>query len=433
MSVATALRIQMAWGASLVGTAAGAWAMTRFGWSSAIGWFGILIAVSGALWAARQIKGTTAPLPDGSREESAEDAARLTRREAMLDAILQSQPDPVIAVDRHLNLLFANKSAEELFRRGDGEGSDLVGRPAMEVLRDHELVASLRTGVASRQTATATLEVGNEATRIYHLTVTPINVATHDLVGAVCVLHDQTALRRLERIRSDFVANVSHELRTPLTAIHGFIETLQSGSHKDPNRLTRYLDIMHQETTRLAALITDLLHLSRLESPDADLNVEPVDLSELASGVVELYRRPAETKNLHLTMEREAGLPNVRADAGLIRQALLNLVDNALKYTESGGQVNVAIARDNFGVRATVSDTGVGIPPNALDRVFERFYRVDKARSRKEGGTGLGLSIVKHTVESHRGRMGIESVPGEGTSIWFSLPVWERNPSHLVQ
>lgn len=346
----------------------------------------------------------------------------LSRDRATLEAVFESQPDPVIAVDARMKLIFMNGPAKALFGRRIHEGDGLGGRPAMEVLRDHEVVSLLTDAIALGESVGGTLDLDAEAERIYQATATPIEDEAGRIGGAVCVLHDQTALRRLERIRSDFVANVSHELRTPLTAIHGFIETLQNGSYKDPERVSRYLQIMHGETSRLIALITDLLQLSRLEAPESVLTIEPIDIPELAKSVVELFRRPADAKGLSLAVDTEADLPEVRGDGALIRQALLNLVDNSVKYTEPHGSIRVHVGRDDVGVRVTVSDTGVGIPADSLERVFERFYRVDKARSRKEGGTGLGLSIVRHTVESHKGRLDIASTPGKGTSIWFSLP-----------
>lgn len=368
--------------------------------------------------------------------------AALSRDRATFETVLASLPDPVLAVDRDMKLVYANQPANDLFQAG-GEGevyAGLIGRPAIEVLRDHDLVALFEETLRSGKAVTETVDLGLGTPRIFQATVTPIRASgarapsgADGVEGAVCVMHDQTILRRLERIRSDFVANVSHELRTPLTAVHGFIETLQGGSYRDPARLARSLEIMHQETTRMIAIITDLLHLSRLEAPGSAPNLEPVDLGRMAAEVTELFRSSARAKGIDIAFEGEPGIPRVRADATLIRQAILNLIDNAVKYTESGGSVRVQVdRRGSEGVRVTVADTGVGIPADALERVFERFYRVDKARSRKEGGTGLGLSIVKHTVENHRGRLEIDSAPGKGTSIAFTLPLVIDGPSQTA-
>lgn len=367
------------------------------------------------------------------------EAAAREREEALrkerdaLAALLEGQPDPVLAVNRDLTVFFANRAAQRLFqsaspggpRHGQVEGGaaargECVGRPAVDVVREHEIHTLIEEGIARRREVAGTVEFEGEPQRIFRVMVAPVESAGFE--GVVCSFHDETALWRLERIRSDFVANVSHELRTPLTAIHGFIETLQDTLHKHPERALRHLEIMHHETSRLTALINDLLHLSRLEAPGAQLNLEELDLAAVGRDVAELCRRAAEQKGLQLSFSAEEGLPLIRADEGLVRQAILNLIDNAVKYTEPGGRVHVAVGRDGEGVRLLVKDTGVGIPRDALTRVFERFYRVDKARSRREGGTGLGLSIVKHIVESHKGRLHIDSELGRGTTIGFTLP-----------
>ncbi len=367
------------------------------------------------------------------------EAAAKGREEALrkerdaLAALLEGQPDPVLAVGRDLTVFFANRAARLLFRRDaeaghpDGqaqEGSagrdEFVGRTAIDVVRDYEIHKLIEEGIARRREVAGTVEFEGEPQRIFRVMVAPVESAGFE--GVVCAFHDETALWRLERVRSDFVANVSHELRTPLTAIHGFIETLQDTLHKHPERALRHLEIMHHETSRLTALINDLLHLSRLEAPGVQLNLEELDLAAVGRDVAELCRRAAEQKGLHLTFSAQGELPVIRADEGLVRQAILNLIDNAVKYTEPGGRIHVSVDRDGDGVRLLVKDTGVGIPRDSLTRVFERFYRVDKARSRREGGTGLGLSIVKHIVESHKGRLHIESELGRGTTIGFTLP-----------
>lgn len=361
------------------------------------------------------------------KEEQRLRVEQLAHERATLAAVLQSLADPVIAVDRSLRVVFVNPPARDIFSLDGGAGDGERERGALhalEVVKDHECVGLLQQALEERRPVSGTLHLGAPPApaRTFRALVSPIQASDQTIAGAVCVLHDQTELLRLERVRSDFVANVSHELRTPLTAVHGFIETLQSGSYRDPKRLERYLEIMHTETTRLIAIINDLLHLSRLEGPAGALTHEALDLGRLARDVVELVRQRSEEKGLRLAVQASDRLPPVMGDGAAIRQALLNLVDNAVKYTESGGAVTVTVEPSEAGVKVTVSDTGVGIPKEALDRVFERFYRVDKARSRKEGGTGLGLSIVKHTIERHKGRLGISSTVGRGTSIWFWLP-----------
>lgn len=360
------------------------------------------------------------------REKHEERLQQLAHERATLAAVLQSLADPVIAVDRSLEVVFANPAARAVFAVKEEPGQAPAGarRHALEVIKDHECVGLLQRAIAARRSLSGRLRLGAPpaSPRTFHVRVSPIKAPDESVAGAVCVLHDQTELLRLERVRSDFVANVSHELRTPLTAVHGFIETLQQGSYRDPERAKRYLEIMHTETTRLIAIINDLLQLSRLEGPADVLAREPLDLGELAREVVELVRQRADEKGLVLSVDVAGGTPTVLGDGAALRQALLNLVDNAVKYTERGGAVKVTVAPEEGGVKVTVADTGIGIPRDALDRVFERFYRVDKARSRKEGGTGLGLAIVKHTIERHYGQVGIASALGQGTTVWFWLP-----------
>ena len=254
----------------------------------------------------------------------------------------------MIAVDNALRVVFANKPAREIFSLTEGEEGKAFsqrGSHAIEVIRDHDCVALLQRAVQERRQVSGTLRLGVSPARLrtYHVAVSPIRRSDQSVGGAVCVLHDQTDLLRLERIRSDFVANVSHELRTPLTAVHGFIETLQDGSYRDPDRVQRYLGIMHAETTRLIAIINDLLHLSRLEGPTGVLVKERLHLAAIAREVGELVRKRAEEKGLRLTVETSEPLPLVLADGASIQQALLNLVDNAVKYTEAGGSVTVCV------------------------------------------------------------------------------------------
>jgi len=404
---------------------------SAWGWASLAAAMGLIFCgVSSIVRAARSLSQLFETSPQDRFEQLAPDRATV-------EAVLQSLADPVIAVDPSLVVVFANRPAHEILA---GE-QQATGRRVAEVIRDPECVALIERAVQTRTEGSATIQLGLPPGRgrTYHVSISPIRGPGERVGGAVCVFHDQTELLRLERIRSDFVANVSHELRTPLTAIHGFIETLQDGSYLNPERTKRYLGIMHAETTRLIAIINDLLHLSRLEAPASALARERLDIAAIAYEVTELVRERAQGKGLRLAVDvAESGrLPVCLGDPGAIRQALLNLVDNAVKYTESGGSVIVKVepaaadagagvrAGEREGVRVTVIDTGVGIPEEALDRVFERFYRVDKARSRKEGGTGLGLSIVRHTVERHKGRLGIQSQVGKGTTIWFWLPAEE--------
>jgi two-component system phosphate regulon sensor histidine kinase PhoR len=241
--------------------------------------------------------------------------------------------------------------------------------------------------------------------------------------GAVVVLHDVTDLRRLERVRQDFVANVSHEFKTPLTAIQGFAETLLAGAVDDPKNNRRFLEIIRDHAVRLARVTDDLLKLARIEAGKLELEFSAVGILDLIEGCAETTLLKASRKKISFGIEVPAGLPAVRGDASLLHEVLQNLLDNAIQYTPPGGRVAVGAAAGPQEVTVTISDSGIGIPLAEQERIFERFYRVDAARSREAGGTGLGLSIAKHIVEAHDGRLWVESAVGRGSKFSFSVPL----------
>jgi two-component system, OmpR family, phosphate regulon sensor histidine kinase PhoR len=240
--------------------------------------------------------------------------------------------------------------------------------------------------------------------------------------GVILVFHDLTRIKQLENTRKDFVANVSHELRTPLSMIKGYVETLLDGAKDDPVVAARFLQTIRKHTDRLAFLIEDLLTISQLESGRSTLNLKRFPLRPLVDGVFTDLQTRAMEKRMGLHNEMPPDL-ETRADADRIQQVLFNLVDNAIKYGPTNGQVRITGEPvDQQQVRISVQDDGVGIPPEARERVFERFYRVDRARSREEGGTGLGLAIVKHIIQHHGGEVWVESEPGRGATFCFTLP-----------
>jgi two-component system phosphate regulon sensor histidine kinase PhoR len=242
-------------------------------------------------------------------------------------------------------------------------------------------------------------------------------------LGVVMVLHDVTALERLERMRTEFVANVSHELRTPLTAIHGYVETLLGGAIDDPRDSQRFLDVIQRHTQRLGRLLNDLTDLSNIELGRVALHFAPTSVAAVADSVIEVVRPRADGKQIALDIDVPGDLPLVHADQDRLQQILINVLDNAVKYTDAGGRVTVRARAADGAVEIAVSDTGLGIPAADLPRVTERFYRVDKARSRDLGGTGLGLAIVKHLVQVHDGDLRIESEPGRGTTVFVRVPL----------
>ncbi|HEY8497882.1 MAG TPA: ATP-binding protein [Limnochordales bacterium] len=361
-----------------------------------------------------------------------------TRREAQLAGVLGSLVDGCIAVDAGGRVILFNQAASRLFGRA---AADVLGRPVMEAIRSYDLATAIGETLATGRQQMREFRVPGPEERILQVTATPLAPPARaggaggsdpdrpepapgaERWGAVALVRDVTELRRLERVRSDFVANVSHELRTPLTALKGFIEALQEGAAEDPATRTRFLEIMARETDRLVALINDLLDLSHLESRNVELRRAPVSLPELAGAVIAMFARKAAAKNLALEQDLPADLPPVLGDEDMLRQVFINLLDNAVKYTPSGRiTVRARAEPQQPTVRVEVADTGIGIPRQHLGRIFERFYRVDRARSRELGGTGLGLSIVRHIVELHGGRIEVESEVGVGTTFRFWLP-----------
>jgi two-component system phosphate regulon sensor histidine kinase PhoR len=260
------------------------------------------------------------------------------------------------------------------------------------------------------------------------VSVSPIPDASGHPFGFVVVFHDITELKKLETMRRDFVANVSHELRTPLTAIRGYAETLLAGALEDRSRARQFLSVIDRHSERLSRLIDDLLTLSDLELGKTALKREAVYLENLVDEVFEILRERAERSKIALVRDIPPSLPLILGDPDRLQQVLINLTDNAIKYSAEGGTVRIsAAAIDGPAVEVEVTDYGIGIPTTDLPRLTERFYRVDKARSRELGGTGLGLAIVKHIVQAHGGRLEIVSQVGVGTTVRFSVPGWSRD------
>jgi two-component system phosphate regulon sensor histidine kinase PhoR len=295
---------------------------------------------------------------------------------------------------------------------------NIVGQRPLALLRNDALnEAVLR---ACREGASTRLELTLEGlfARTLAIRITPLG---GDLPGSAAVFHDVTELRHLEKVRKDFVANVSHELRTPITAIRGYAETLQSGALQDPVMAPKMVDIIHRQSERLSELVEDLLELSRLESREVKLQVTDVSLAVAVSRAAEVVRHKAQGKKITVELDVPQTLVG-RGDERGLEQVLLNLLDNAVKYTPEGGRVTVTGVQEDGRCVVHVHDTGVGIEPRHLARIFERFYRVDKGRSRDMGGTGLGLSIVKHLMSAMGGEVRVESQPNEGSTFTIFLP-----------
>jgi len=352
----------------------------------------------------------------------------LEREQAKAKAVLDAMVEGVIATDGHDHIILINERARRIFGLGTAR---VERRPLLEVVRNvnlHDVLVAGRDamdgGVVSRE-----VRLAEPADRVLQVHAVGLKFPG-DERGVVVILHDITELRRLEQVRTEFVANVSHELRTPLTAIQGYLETLLDGALEEREHARKFLEIVFRHTERLGRLTDDLTDLSNIELGKVSLRLEPTSVAEIADSVVTIISPRASGGQVKVEARLPVDLPEVLADRDRLSQILINLVDNAVKYTPKGGQVTVEGRVDPAGmVEVTVRDTGVGIPKADLPRLTERFYRVDKARSRDLGGTGLGLAIVKHLVLAHGGELDIESELWKGTTVRFTLPRGVRTAS----
>jgi two-component system phosphate regulon sensor histidine kinase PhoR len=331
-----------------------------------------------------------------------------------LAQLLEGMPDGIVAVDRGGRISLMNEAARDIF---DLEG-DPVGATPVEAVRNTAIQSAVDQALAGGRPAS--LEVRLVRPEPRHLAVSLVPLAS----GLVLVVHDQSRLRRLEEARREIVANIGHELRTPLSAILGYLETLESGNLPEED-VRRFLEIIHRNSRRLERLVRDLSHLSRLESPEERPRFEPVSVPDLVHRTIESLAPKADGKRVTVRAEVEPGLPAARGDRHGLETVLLNLLDNAVRVTESGGTVVVSVAKDDGSLRVAVQDAGPGIAPEFRERVFERFFRIDPGRSAEEGGSGLGLAIVKHTVLLCGGEIWIEDAPGRGAVFVFKVPSWD--------
>jgi two-component system phosphate regulon sensor histidine kinase PhoR len=352
----------------------------------------------------------------------------LTEERNLSSAILGSMVEGVAVVNASERLLFSNAGFAEIL------GLDVPpqsGRALVEVVRQTELIEAVRDVLKGEPRVETEIVTGTLRQRFFAATVASVRAA--ETSGAVIVLHDITELRKLERVRRDFVANVSHEFKTPLTAIQGFAETLLAGALDDPQNRLRFLEIILEHSRRLARLTDDLLKLSKMDADRLELEIRRLSVSQFVESCIETTQRPAAEKNLRISVNLQHPVPDIAADRRRLAEVLQNLLDNAMQYTPAGGQIIVSASADGSEVTFTVSDTGIGIPRADQSRIFERFYRVDVARSREVGGTGLGLSISKHLVEVHGGRIWVDSEVGQGSRFHFTVPIFdpERNGSRV--
>lgn len=334
-----------------------------------------------------------------------------------LEAIFNSMIEGVIVTDNATRIISINHAIEELFHIAK---IDAQGKFFLEGIRNSDISEVINAVIKSAKFISREIALVMPEQKVIQVNVSPI-FEKDKVTGAVAVIHDISEIRRLETMRRDFVANVSHELKTPLTSIKGFVETLLDGAIDDKKNSRNFLKIIQEHAERLNNLVNDLLDLSYIESKEAALERSRVDLNQLAKEVILSFNSRLNKLKIAATSDISAGT-FINADRDQIEQVLTNLVDNAIKFNKEGGRIRIASEGLEKNIQVVVEDSGQGIPVKDVPRIFERFYRVDKARSRQLGGTGLGLSIVKHIVELHSGSVGVESIEGLGSKFWFILP-----------
>lgn len=340
-------------------------------------------------------------------EQMRELFADISGRNEELDTIISSIQEPLVVLDKDGRIKLSNESFNRLVR-----SSEAKGKFHWEAVRSPDFIELIKKA---------------NAERIYFADEVRINDRTflgsvNFLISrdeTVVVLHDITEFKKLEEIKKDFIANLSHEIRTPLTAIKGFVETLED---EEDIKSRHYLDIIKRHTERLMNIVRDLLLLSELEEKGEVLNYEYVSIGNIVENMLKIFENKAKEKGLKITLNIPDTTPGINADPFKIEQIFINLLDNAIKYTESG-EITISLTNDDASIKIEIADTGIGIQKEHMPRIFERFYVVDKSRSKKLGGTGLGLSIVKHIVNLHKGKIDVESAPGKGTKFIVTLPI----------
>lgn len=335
----------------------------------------------------------------------------------IMNSILSNMAEAVLVLDPAARVVLANHAAENLFLIRDGV---LIGQNFIDITDNEKIVHMvnnvLQTG---KEVFTETILTPNIQTHRIH--VSALKDEQGEINGAVAVFHDVTDARNFDQMRSEFLGNVSHELRTPLTSIKGFVETLLDGAMENSDQCRRFLTIIDTETYRLSRLIEDMLSLSAIESKERIMRPKPVCMLTSMRSVLNILGPQISEKSLRVDLIYRNDHSYVHADEDLLNQVFINLLDNAIKFTPPNGSIVIRCKKMDSRIIMTFTDTGVGIPRESLPRIFERFYRVDKARSRQQGGTGLGLSIVKHIVESHGGEVFVESEVGKGSTFGVSF------------
>jgi two-component system phosphate regulon sensor histidine kinase PhoR len=345
--------------------------------------------------------------------------SQLKSEKLQVGSIVSNMKEGVIALDSKGIILLANDAARRIF----GWKTEVLNRMYYENLHEPRLTELIGRVLTNRKNESVVITLGFPEERVLMTEAVAVSTSASDQVSLVLVLLDITQINRLERIRKDFVANASHELRTPLTSIKGFVEALRDGTTDDLAQAKHFLEIISRQIDRMSKIISDMSLLSQIEVEGFQLRPAKFSLKELIHEMIEQHKGLAAKKGVRVEAAFEAQRDSVVADRDRLTQVFINLIDNAIKFTPEGGQVRLCLSEKPGWLLVSVEDTGIGIPSTDLPRIFERFYTVDKARSRELGGTGLGLSIVKHIVEAHGGEVWVESELGRGSTFSFSLPI----------
>lgn len=334
-------------------------------------------------------------------------------------AVFSGMKEGVIVLDNEGKILSANPAVEKIFGVA---GEEISGRTVLEALRNNEIAGVTNRSLKLEKEIEEEIDIMTPVEASFSVYAGPIRDKDGNILGGICVLHDITKLKKLEKYRSEFVANISHELKTPLTAIKNYAETLLNSAPDDKEKSRNFLLKIEKHSDNLSSLIDDILELSRLESGARSAEPRPVNISEVLSKSVELLQEKAIKKNITIDLACDGNL-SINSIKDHIFRAASNLIDNAINYTGDNGKVSIRCIKNDNSIEISVSDSGIGIPKESLERIFERFYRVDPGRSRESGGTGLGLSIVKHIMELHGGRVTVQSQPGKGSTFTLIFPL----------
>ena len=378
----------------------------------------------------RKAARTLLALKKKSNTSLKEQLGEIEAERTKIAAVLENMTEGVIAISRDKEVMMLNASATRMFRRAKDQA---VGRSLIGLVRNTGLDTLADQALGGASAISGEVDLASWGNKIFRASAVPVQAPAGD-IQAFLVISDITQMRRLEKARQDFVANVSHELRTPLTSIHGFLENLKEGAFEDREQSLKFLHIIQEDVDRLSRLIENLLDLSRLDAKNEGLRWEALDLGEEMESALAVLKDAIRQRRLTVKGVEILKSLKVLAERDRLRQVFVNLLDNAVKFNREGGEIHLEARRLGNEVRISIRDTGIGIPKEGIPHVFERFYRVDKARSREVGGTGLGLAIVKHIIEAHRGTVSCQSELGKGSEFSLTLPAADENtiPLRLV-